>query len=1405
MRSSIKILFSLLSCVISYAQKTSRVQDPIEIDPWDPIEETYYRDADADTYGDNNNSIQSTNSSPPFGYVSNNLDCDDTNSSISFYDVTYYYDNDRDGFGDPSITITQSCFLDRPKFYVTNPDDCDDNNVLINPDTEWFFDANSDGIISPSETVVHYGCTPLDENYISGLYENFHYTHSTSYDINGQVISANRTYFDDLGRSNLSLSKDVMTNKIWATETIYDSYGRVSKTSFPTISSYNGFNKIGVLSTSNYSAPIHITGLYNGYYPTTNDLNYYYGDTNSFNEFQATAEFPYSEIEYDKLNPGNVIRQYGGNKNGVTVFGGSTVRYWKTGYSFTVPAAQEMYYVFGHNYYNGEVIGSQEEVITKFYKTINIDPHGIETVVFSDGEGKTLAAARSANSTVSYPVIATIGTQGYVDVYIPSGTSAGVLIGGSSLYKVYDLKTGNITTSGLLPGNAYRVEAITMPTQDFKTFINVSTGGIEFETGAIGVQYNVNYYDYTLNYYDKTNRLYKTIQPNGFDVTTINSNQVKAIPTHTFATTYNYNTLGQLVSTTSPDEGSSKFAYRNDGQIRFSQSAVQIATNAVSYTNYDQFARPIESGVLTGVTWVNAQANVDNPIAVLGGVRSEQTFTIYDFETNYSGVTAPPLLSTTLTSVGLNAANYIQHNLAGNVVTSWNNESQSWYSYDLYGRLEWMVQNVNGLGVKTIHYEYDAKGQVKKVIYEKDNLSELFVHQYTYNFNGGLVSVETSTDNSIFEKHADYEYYIDGKLKRVVLAEGIQGTDYVYTLGGMLKSINHPSLLAVNDPGGDSNDVFGITLDYYNGDYIRPSKPQINTAPTVLGVNDDYFNGNIKATRWGNRQLDVISPTATAKVKAYAFNYNQNNWLQDATYGTVSSSGDILPSTKYKEGELQYDANGNITRLERTDESGGTYDDFVYNYKPGTNQLTSITDTAPLSTVDDIDSQIANNYIYNDIGQLIENSGENLKYFYNTSGLVTEITRNNLPLVQYFYNERGNRIKKNSFDIDGYLQSTDYYVLDASGNSMGIYTQPHGGVSTLSELAVYGAGRLGVYFKNSNETNYQITDHLGNVRAVIRKQTWANPNTISSFADYYPFGETLPLRNSYNNYRYAFQGQEKDNETGMEAFKLRLWDARIGRWLSPDPYGQYHSPYLGMGNNPISLIDLDGGWASGDPGKNWFSRKWNSFKSFLGFKGVNEGYQSIPDEDDGLMKIQLREVIVSKAIPCNTCHHNSQLNPSFWSMFGFDFSIKGGSTIWGNDRSGNILGLKGITKYSYESDDFLTPSSGGGKITFWKHLPNTSKHIIDKAGKVGNAFENIWKAHDKSNEIIPITNSTNTVIMTIHTIHLNDSTINSKSTIMHIKGHPDEALRKLDTFNTNQASRNSFRDAYLNDWGKLKN
>ncbi|HEX8575388.1 MAG TPA: RHS repeat-associated core domain-containing protein, partial [Flavobacterium sp.] len=72
---------------------------------------------------------------------------------------------------------------------------------------------------------------------------------------------------------------------------------------------------------------------------------------------------------------------------------------------------------------------------------------------------------------------------------------------------------------------------------------------------------------------------------------------------------------------------------------------------------------------------------------------------------------------------------------------------------------------------------------------------------------------------------------------------------------------------------------------------------------------------------------------------------------------------------------------------------------------------------------------------------------------------------------------------------------------------------------------------------------------------------------------------TSPGRNyiSATAYDYAYQGQEKDTETGYLNFDLRQYDPRIGRWFNPDPMYQHHSPYLAMGNNPISSIDPTGG------------------------------------------------------------------------------------------------------------------------------------------------------------------------------------------------------------------------------------
>ncbi|EJL60664.1 RHS repeat-associated core domain-containing protein [Flavobacterium sp. CF136] len=1168
--------------------------------------------------------------------------------------LIWYLDADQDGLGNPNYYVKQ----------CTDPSSASINYVLNNTDT-------SDGEINFTED----DGSPYTD-------KEFHWTYQVSYDVKGNITGVSKTYFDDLGKSDVSLSRDIVTGRVWGTETSYDNFGRPDKSSFLAPSNLFSLNKVSFLNPDYHEVPSNnsttvpvnkivgavtssqtitvsntltangavspglnvafkgnnivlengfsVSGASGGVFtatPTSTSNNNetlsngpffsYYSDNNTLEPYQATATQPYSQTNYDTLNPGNVINVVGGNKiNGD----------WRTGYSYTVPAAQEMYYVYGSDYYDGVVTSSGEEVITKFYKSVSVDANGVENVAFTDGEGNVLATARSGG-TASYPVVSLIGTQGFVDVHIPAGiTSSQIdLIGNESLYKIYDLKTGYLTTT-LTGGNGYRIEAVTPPTTDPKTYITTSGTPFSYDFGnVLGIEYSVNYYDYAVNVYNKTGQLIKTVQPKGYEA----NSTIKAIPAHMAATatafisTYTYNALGQVIQASSPDEGTSRFAYRNDGQIRYSQSALQTDTK-VSYTDYDTLGRAIESGVITGSVgiWASAIANTDS--GLITGTRSEQTFTIYDYPDNNTTSVALPTnltLAGVLTTAGISTTNYTQKNLSGNVAVTYTKPGTAitaitWYSYDIYGRAEWIVQYNEGIGAKAIHYEYDYKGNVKKVLFQKDKSAELFVHQYTYNANDVLTKVETSTDNTTFTTQADYSYYLTGELKRVNIAQGTQGLDYVYTLGGQLKSINHPSLEAAKDPGGDSNDVFGLTLDYYNGDYLRTGR-NITSSPTIGA---DY-NGNIKAARWANKGIVGDFNGTTANQKGYLYSYDRNNFLTNAAYGNTSSSdAAISPTSSYKEGNLAYDANGNLKTLQRTNDAGTMQDNLTYAYNTDKNQLNSVADAAGASTgVNDIGTQTAGNYQYDAIGQMTRNNLEDINYYYNTQGLVTQVNKIGRPVVKFYYNERGQRIKKESYNTASpyTLTNTDYYILDLSGNVMTIYNQPNGsGAIVQKDLPIFGLSRLGVYNRASGTSTYEITDHLGNVRAVVQKNTTTGTTDIKSYADYYPFGELLPNRNSNSgNYRYAFQGQEKDGETEMEAFQLRLWDGRIGRWLSPDPYGQHSSPYLGMGNNPIGTIDPDGGWE-------WeISARWHAFwsggKAFQSSKG-DWGVQTAGKSSDGM-------------------------------------------------------------------------------------------------------------------------------------------------------------------------------------------
>ena len=83
---------------------------------------------------------------------------------------------------------------------------------------------------------------------------------------------------------------------------------------------------------------------------------------------------------------------------------------------------------------------------------------------------------------------------------------------------------------------------------------------------------------------------------------------------------------------------------------------------------------------------------------------------------------------------------------------------------------------------------------------------------------------------------------------------------------------------------------------------------------------------------------------------------------------------------------------------------------------------------------------------------------------------------------------------------------------------------------------------------------------------------------------YSTFGSPMPSRSfSASSYKYGFNGKENDDEVKGKGNSLdygaRMYDSRLGRWLSCDPAGDKY-PFLSLynfvGNSPLICIDPNG-------------------------------------------------------------------------------------------------------------------------------------------------------------------------------------------------------------------------------------
>jgi RHS repeat-associated protein len=127
-------------------------------------------------------------------------------------------------------------------------------------------------------------------------------------------------------------------------------------------------------------------------------------------------------------------------------------------------------------------------------------------------------------------------------------------------------------------------------------------------------------------------------------------------------------------------------------------------------------------------------------------------------------------------------------------------------------------------------------------------------------------------------------------------------------------------------------------------------------------------------------------------------------------------------------------------------------------------------------------------------------------------------------------------------------------------------------------------GRLIPQGNKVYEAEFYFKDYLGNIREVYKKGVNGEVEIVEEH-HYYPFGMQISGLNIISSLKnpYLYQGKEFFDEfdLNLHYFGARMFDSQLGRWHSNDPLIIFASPYNGMGNNPVSLVDPTGmkpGW-----------------------------------------------------------------------------------------------------------------------------------------------------------------------------------------------------------------------------------
>ena len=481
-------------------------------------------------------------------------------------------------------------------------------------------------------------------------------------------------------------------------------------------------------------------------------------------------------------------------------------------------------------------------------------------------------------------------------------------------------------------------------------------------------------------------------------------------------------------------------------------------------------------------------------------------------------------------------------------------------------------------------YAYDPAGRLVSVA---DGDRTLF---YTYNNKGQLIN------NGVSGHQFAYTYTTAGLLQKEVktIKDQTLTKSYTYDAKGRLLTYTSPSCLVQKLGYDASHNLISIT-DNATSVKLWEAKSYNNQGLLASDVNC----GN-KLTTYTYDQLGRYKGISNS-LAAFSYQYNRGGLLMQRVEKFGSSGltetfaygaeGCLLSSTL--SGKVPVTVSYNSGRTIKVKSDIGSY-----SYNASGAPLSAIT---PISGYSSALQQV--NYYKNNLPSAIVHTGCTREYEYGVDNLrdysALTVSSSTLPFAackRYYFDD----FERNINTVNGAVSDLDYIFAD--GRLVAL-VRTSGGSKTC-----YGA----------------LTDRLGSLMSlytgggIVQKfsyDAWGNrrdPLTGVALSS-----SELASANSITGYGYT--GHEHIDEFGLINMNARIYDPKIGMFISVDPQaGSYPGtyPYTYCGGDPVNRVDPTGEdyWSTSDP-----NVIYNFWKHYNENKGVNgygfDGWYQMSDKE----------------------------------------------------------------------------------------------------------------------------------------------------------------------------------------------